>query len=296
MTVSAEPFRTIAVSSTGDMGHAIGTALRESGFDVVACLDGRSDLSRQRATRAGIRTLPDLDAVVGECDLFLSILPPALAHSYATDVAAAMSRAQRRPLFADLNAIAPATAVEVEATIVGAGGEMVDGGIVGPPPGRGQPPRLFVSGARANELSVLSGPQIDVRPCGTEVGRASAIKMCYAAMTKGTNALATAVLIAADRLGVYGEIAAEFADSQPELYARMEASVPILAADAWRFAGEMDEIAETFAAAGVTPNFHRGAGDLYRHLAATPLAAETKETIDRSRTLAETIAIVAEPQ
>ena len=143
-------------------------------------------------------------------------------------------------------------------------------------------------------MTVLAGNGIDVRVCGDEIGRASAIKMCYAAATKGTNALLTAVLVAAESLGVSHEIAAEFEASQAELYARMLSALPRLAADAHRFAGEMDEIATTFAAAGVTPDFHRGAADLYRLLDRTPLAAETRESFDRSRTLAETIRIYAQ--
>jgi 3-hydroxyisobutyrate dehydrogenase-like beta-hydroxyacid dehydrogenase len=285
-------FRTIAVSSAGDMGHAVGAALRESGFDVVTSVGGRSPLTRERAERAGLRTLPDLDTVVSESDLFLSILPPALARDLAEQVAAAIGRTGHAPLYADMNAVSPATVAGVAATITAAGGEVVDGGIVGPPPRAGsEPPRFYVSGARATELLALAGPTIDVRPCGDELGRASAVKMCYAALNKGANALFTAVLVAAEALGVSGEFTTELGTSQPELYRRMQRSVPQLAADAWRFAGEMD--AATFEAAGVTPRIHQGAADVYRLLDTTPLSAETRETFDRERTLAQTIAIVA---
>jgi len=287
-------FRTVAVSSTGDMGHAVGAALREAGYDVVACVAGRSALSQERAQRAGIRTLPDLDAVVAASDLFLSILPPALAGELADQVVAAMKRTGKRPLYADMNAIAPETVKGIARTIEAAGADFVDGGIIGNPPGKGAATRIFVSGKRAAELVALAGPKMDIRACGDAPGRASAVKMCYAAVTKGSNALFAAVLTAAEALGVLAEVTGEYEASQAELYKRMKASVPFLPADAWRYAGEMEEIAATFDSVGVTPKFHQGAADLYRLLDTTPFASETRETLDRTRTLAQSVKVYAE--
>jgi 3-hydroxyisobutyrate dehydrogenase-like beta-hydroxyacid dehydrogenase len=275
------------------MGHGVGAALREAGTDVVICLAGRSALSQERAKRAGLRMLPDLDAVIAECDLFLSILPPALAGEMAGQVAAAMRRTGKRPLYADMNAIAPDTVVGIGRTVEAAGAGFVDGGIIGNPPGKGAPTRIFVSGKRAGELVALSGPKMDIRNCGEAPGRASAIKMCYAAVTKGSNALFAAVLTAAEALGVSREVHGEFQASQAELYKRMRASVPFLPADAGRYVGEMEEIAATFESVGVTPKFHQGAADLYRLLDQTPFAEETRESLDRSRTLEQAVKVYA---
>jgi len=286
-------FKTIAVISAGDMGHAVGGALREAGFDVVTCLEGRSALTRERAQRAGLRALPDLDAVVTACDLFLSILPPALAPDLAKQVAASMRRTGKKPLYADMNAISPETVLGIARTIEAAGAPFVDGGIIGSPPGKGAPPRVFVSGKRAAELEALGGPKMDVRICGVEPGRASAVKMCYAALTKGSNALFTAVLTAAEALGISAEVRGEFQASVPDLYKRMQSAVPFLPADAWRYTGEMEEIAATFEAVGVTPKFHLGAADIYRLLDTTPFAKETRETLDRSRTLEQAVSVYA---
>jgi len=287
-------FRTIAVISAGDMGHAVGGALREGGYDVVTLLEGRSPLTQERAKRVGLRSLPDLDAVVASCDLFLSILPPALAPELADKVAAAIKHSGNKPLYADMNAIAPETVKGIAKTIEATGAGFVDGGIIGNPPGKGAPTRIFVSGKRAAEIVALAGAKMDIRACGDAPGRASAVKMCYAGLTKGSNALFAAVLTAAEALGVSAEVRGEFQASQAELYKRMNASVPFLPADAWRYTGEMEEIAATFASVGVTPKFHEGAADLYRLLDTTPFAKETRETLDRSRTLEQAVKVYAE--
>jgi 3-hydroxyisobutyrate dehydrogenase-like beta-hydroxyacid dehydrogenase len=286
-------FRTIAVSSAGDMGHAVGAALREGGYDVVACVAGRSAVSQARAKRAGLRLLGDLDAVIAASDLFLSILPPARAGELADQVVAAMKRTGKRPVYADMNAIAPETVKGIARVIEAAGADFVDGGIIGNPPGKGAATRIYVSGKRAEELTALSGPKMDIRACGDAPGRASAVKMCYAAVTKGSNALFAAVLTAAEALGVLPEVTGEYEASQADLYKRMKANVPFLPADAWRYTGEMEEIAATFESVGVTPNFHEGAADLYRLLNETPFASETRESLDRSRTLEQSVKVYA---
>ena len=132
-----------------------------------------------------------------------------------------------------------------------------------------------------------------VQAIGAEIGRASALKMVYAALTKGTSALQTALLLAALRLDVLDELLAEFEGSQAGPLQAMRGRLPFLPADAARWAPEMDEIAETFAAAGVPDDFHRGAAAIYRLMARTPLAAETRETLDQSRTLEEALAVYA---
>jgi 3-hydroxyisobutyrate dehydrogenase-like beta-hydroxyacid dehydrogenase len=128
---------------------------------------------------------------------------------------------------------------------------------------------------------------------GPEIGRASAIKMCYAAVTKGTWTLYAAALMAAEGLGVTEELHAEISSSRPKDYAEMERMVPRLPLDAARWTGEMHEIAATLAGVGVTPNFHKGAADVFELLVKTPIAKETRETVDKSRTLKQALAIFA---
>lgn len=286
-------FETIAVIAPGDMGHAVGRALGGHGHSIVTALDGRSAASRQRAAAAGMTDLGTLDAVLAAADLILSILPPAEAEGFAQTVAAAMTRTGTRPVFADCNAVAPATVERIAATIAAAGAGFVDASIVGPPPGIGAPPRFYVSGASAGDFAALDGKGIVVHVVGDAPGSASAVKMCYAALNKGRHALNTAVLLAAENIGVRDVLMPELAASQAGALKQMEGAIPWLAGNAGRWAGEMDEIATTFAAAHVTPHFHQGAADIYRLLASTDLAAETRETADRSRTLDGAIAAFA---
>ncbi len=280
---------TIAVVAPGDMGHGVGRALREQGHDVITCLAGRSERSRKLAEAGGLRDVGDMETLVGDADLFLSILPPASALDLARDIAAAMTAAGSFPTYVDCNAISPATAKQVAAVIEGAGAPFIDCGIVGPAPGKGTP-RFYVSGPDIGAMEALDGCGFQVKSAGTEVGQASAVKMCYAALTKGTFSLHTAVLMAAKSTGAYDTLMEEFAHSQAGTLAKMEGRVPFIPADAGRWIGEMEEIAQTFRDAGVSGGFHDGAAWVMRVLADTPFAAETRETLDRSRGLDASIA------
>ena len=153
-----------------------------------------------------------------------------------------------------------------------------------------KPPRFYVSGPEAKLFDQLDGKGIAIRRCGEEIGRASAIKMTYAGVTKGVNTLYTAALIAAEAMGIGAELRAEFADSQPAAFKAMQNTISRLPADSARWVAEMEEIASTFAAAGVTPQFHSGAKWVFELLSRTPYAAETRETMDRTRTLEQSIA------
>lgn len=280
----------IGIVSTGDMGHAVGRTLREGGHDVLTALDGRSDRTAGLAGNAGIVDAGTLTDVVARADILLSVMPPAAATDFAQAAADAMNETGRRPVFVDCNAIAPATSHAIAEIIRDAGAAYVDGGIIGAPPGRRAPTRLYVSGERAADIVALARPDMRIIDLGAEVGAASGLKMCYAALTKGTMTLDTLVLMGAARLGLGDELRGELADSQPAALERMERMVPWLAADAERWIGEMHEIAGTFAHAGLTPRIHEGAAEMFELLASTPLAAETRQDADRTRTLDAAIA------
>ena len=280
----------IAILYPGDMGQGVGKALVDHGHDVVTCLAGRSDASRTRAAQAGMRDTGTLEALVAEADLILSILPPEAALATAAEVAAAMTAAKKSPPFADCNAISPETTQEIGRVMKSAGAPYIDGGIIGHAPGKSdQPTRFYVSGPDAGLMSGLDGKGIAIRDCGGEVGRASAVKMCYASVSKGTFTLHTAALVAAEALGVGDHVRGEWEYSAPQVYQRMQALVPRLPADAGRWIGEMEEIAKTFESVGVTPNFHRGARDIFELLDKTPFASETRETIDKNRTMEQSV-------
>ena len=290
----AMSLKTIAILSPGDMGHGVGMALARRGYEVITCLAGRSARTRELAAAGGFADVPTLAEMAERADLIMSILVPAQAEGVARAVAAALRRAGVSRPFADCNAVSPATAARMATIINSAGGDYIDGGIIGGSPARGAVPNIYVSGPSAAIMDELDGKGIGVPNLGAEIGRASGIKMCYASMTKGTSALRVAMLTAARSLGLYDELIAELSHSQGAALAAMESGVPSLPANAGRWIGEMDEIAATFAAAGVTPHFHEGAAEIFRLLASTPFADESPETVDRNRTLADTIEAAAE--
>lgn len=281
------PVKTVGIISPGHMGCAVGSALKEGDLDAIACLAGRSNLTRERAERAGLRDVPTIDALLEEADLVLSIVPPAGAVNIAKEVASAMRASGHKPPYCDCNAISPNSTRHAGEIIADAGGKYIDGGIVGPPPGEGKTPRFYVSGERTDLMMELNGKGIDVRPIGEEIGRASGLKMCYASLTKGTMALQTAVLITAEALGLSSELYKELLFSREGVFRQMESGTQRLPSVSGRYIGEMEEIAKTYAAAGVTPKFHQGAIDVYKLLSGTPFASETPETIDANRTLEE---------
>ena len=285
--------RTIAILSPGDMGHGVGKVLVERGFDVITCLAGRSQRTRDLAQKAGLRDVPSLEDMVVRADLIMSILVPAQAVSVAKEVAEVMRTTGAPRPFSDCNAVSPRSASAMASIISAAGGDYIDAGIIGGSPARGAVPRLYTSGPRAALMDELDGKDIVVRNLGPRVDSASGLKMCYAAMTKGTNALRVAMLTTAETLGLYDELVVELAESQGEALAAMESGIPGLPANAGRWIGEMEEIAETFEAAGVTPGFHKGAAQVFRLLDATPFATESPETIDHTRTLKDTIQATA---
>lgn len=285
--------RTVAILSPGNMGHAVGRVLRESGLDVVSCLAGRSERTRMLAAQAGIRDIPELGTLVRKTDLILSILVPAEAVTAAEQVAQAMASTGTAAVYADCNAIAPATAQRIDTIITAAGGRFIDAGIIGGPPGPDEAPRFYASGPYETILGQLDGRGITVRQMGGEVGRASGIKMCYASLTKGAAALYAAVLTTAGSLGLSQELIAELEESQSAKLQEMQ-NVKGLSARAFRWIGEMEEIAATYESAGVTPNFHLGAADVFRMVADSPIGHERPETIDKNRTLDQTVKIFVE--
>ncbi len=286
--------KTIAILSPGDMGHGVGKVLSEHGYDVITCLAGRSDRTRELAAAGGFREVPTLEEMTLQTDLILSILVPAQALSVAGEVAGAIRSVGGSRCFADCNAVSPATALRMDSIIRDAGGVYIDGGIIGGSPARGAVPRIYTSGPHAGLMNELDDKGVAVRNLGSEIGRASGIKMCYASMTKGTSTLRVAMLTAAQSLGLFDELIAELSFSQQGALSAMESGVPGLPANAGRWIGEMEEIAKTFEAVGVTPGFHLGAAEIYRLLDSTPFASESPETIDRGRPLRDVIEAVAD--
>jgi len=274
------------------MGSAVGSALLEGGAEVVTTLEGRSQRTGRLAREAGIECLPDLDAVVAGSNVVLSIAPPDQAEAIARDLGEAAARVGTRPLVADLNATSPQTARRVEATLAGAGLELVDGSISGPPPSKPGTTRIYVSGPRAAEVAALRFAGVNVIPVGGEVGSASAVKMCTASVYKGTVALLTQALVTAHANGVLEFVLddlGELADGAARTIARS-------ATKSGRYVGEMHEIASTQAAAGLTPELFEAMATVYSALAVRPLAAQAPEDVGAAADLEDVLRGVAPEQ
>ncbi|MCY4417396.1 MAG: DUF1932 domain-containing protein [Chloroflexi bacterium] len=285
---------TVAILSPGDMGHAVGQRLREHELDVVTCLDGRSDRTRELASKAGIRDVPTMRELVEQSDLIMSMTVSAAVPGLCRQVADAISVTGADVLFAECNAIAPQLAEELEPVITGAGGRFVDVSIIGGPPRPGYSPHFYASGGNAAEFDRLNDYGLTVLKLDGPVGQASGIKMCYAAMTKGSWALYTELLMAAELMGLTEPLLAEFQSGQQAVLQRMERTIPTVPPRSRRWVSEMEEIRDTFAHLGMTPKLFEGVAEMYEFIGSTPLGEESPESRDRDRTFTETIRQLAQ--
>ena len=288
---------TIGILSPGDMGHSIGAILRASGARVLSCLADRSERTRALAERTGFEDVPTLAELVREADLLICVLVPAEAPQVAREVAAAIEREGtargKDLLYADCNAIAPRTVRGIGETLLATGARFADVGIIGPPPRKAGATRFYASGDGAAEFARLA-VGLDVRILTGPIGQASGFKMCYGALTKGIQALGTELLVAAHLLGLDEALAEEQRNSIPDLRAHLERAVPGFPPKAYRWVGEMEEIALCFSDLGMTPRILQGAGDLFEFVATTPLGRESPESRDQSRGLDDVVAALAE--
>lgn len=256
------------------MGGAVAACLTANGHRPHWVAAGRSDASRRRAEAAGALGHPDLESALVACAqsspaFVLSICPPDNALEVADQVAkaAAVLHDPAALLFVDANAVAPVTVRAVAAIVAKAGVGMVDGGLVGPPPSEGGSTRLYLSGPRAEDVAGLftSGALSAVEIDGG-IGAASALKMVFAAWTKGSAALMLEVAAAAKAHGVYQPLLAEWAISRPQMAAQVERAAGNAAPKAWRWKGEMEEIAATMAEKGLPAGMPLGAAEIFRRL------------------------------
>lgn len=257
--MAATASRTIAVLSPGEMGSQIGLVLREAGVRVVTCLAGRGPGSKRRAREAGIETVPDLDSLVQEADMVLSVVPPAVALPLAGDVAEAMRRVGARRVYLDANSIGPHTARQAAEAIISAGGEFVDGAIIGSASDLRGRTTFYLSGAMADMAGAMLAPPLRVAVIGREVGQASGFKVLYAGLTKGMSALGMELLAGAQRLGLLDQLMDKYRADHPSVARFLERNLPGLPSRAARRAQEMAELEQTLADLGLGGHMARAA-------------------------------------
>ncbi len=260
----------IGVLHPGEMGTTVGACLTQRGLTVLWASAGRSPTSADRAAAARMRDVGTASEMARQAGVILSVCPPHAALEVARSVTGF------RGVYVDANAVSPATSREVAKTVEAQGAEYVDGGIIGAPPRSPGDSRLYLSGARASEVSDLfADTALDAQVIGDEIGQASAVKMAYAAWTKGTAALILAIRALACAEGVEHTLVAEWQQSQPALTARPHVAARSALEKGWRWVAEMEEIAATMAAAGLPPGFHQAAAAIYARVphTATPSPA-----------------------
>ena len=243
------------------MGASVAASLLANGHNVGWSSAGRSEKSRIRA--ADLEEFQQFEDLVAWAELLVSVCPPASALELAQSVHACAFEG----LYLDANAIAPTTAMQISQLF---GAAYVDGGIIGPPAWKAGTTRLYLSGHHASAvaalfsegvLSAVAIPQTE----GNEVA-ASALKMAYAAYSKGHSALLLAANALAHNSGVLQTLHDEWDLSMPGMVKRSEATAQAISPKAWRFAGEMEQISATFNEQGLPGDFHAGAAQLYAHL------------------------------
>ncbi len=245
----------IGLLHPGEMGAAVGAVLRARGETVLWASAGRSAATAERAGRARLEDVGTSEELARRSDVILSVCPPHAA------VEVARSLAGFTGIYVDANAISPATARAITRLV----GRYVDGGIIGPPPSKPGTTRLYLSGGEASTVADLfTGTIVDARFVSEHPGAASAVKMAYAAWAKGTAALLLAIRALARAEGIEETLLDEWRTSLPHLQDQSVAASRSAVRKGWRWVGEMNEIAETFAAAGLPDGFHRAAAEVFR--------------------------------
>ncbi len=263
--MTTESRTTVGLLHPGDMGSAVGATVVAGGARVLWASAGRSAATRARAREAGLEDAGTLESVVQASRVIVSVVPP---HG-AADLARAVAQLGFRGVYVDANAVAPATAREIGRVVEAAGARFVDGGIIGPATrGTRGVTRVYLSGPGATEIAAVFGAgPLEAVVLDAPPGAASAVKMAYAGWNKGGQALLAAIRAFALAEGVDAALLAEWKISHPDLPARSERAVHDNAKKAWRFVGEMEEIARSLAAVGLPSAFHEAAREIYARLA-----------------------------
>lgn len=264
--------QTVAIVGTGEMGSAIGRRLREYGARVTTSLLGRSTASTRRVERAGLEVRNDDQQLIADAGFLLSIVPPAQAYSVAERFHELLRRAPAKPIYVECNAVSPATVRRIASLLDDTKCGFIDAGIIGgPPPARREPgtrrTSIYASGKDAELLKRLAIHGLEIELLDEQIGSASAFKMCYGALTKGLTAFGSVIIRAASRHDLASALRGELAQSQPEILKLLTRRIPDMLPKAYRWEGEMEEIASFLDDDEAGVSMFKGAAKLYSRLA-----------------------------
>jgi 3-hydroxyisobutyrate dehydrogenase-like beta-hydroxyacid dehydrogenase len=264
----------IVMLHPGQMGVSIAASAKNGGNAVYWVSDGRSTETRARAEQYGLVELGTLAEAATIATIIISVCPPHAAETVADQVAAAGFKG----IYLDANAISPQRARRIGDRLTAVNATFVDGGIIGGPAWEPNRTWLYLSGKEADRVAdCFSNGPLAVEVIGDEPGKASALKMCFAAYTKGTTALLCGILATAESLSVREDLERQWSRNGSDFAVETAERVRRVTAKAWRFAGEMEEIAATFELAGIPGGFHLAASDIYQRIAHFKGAEETPE-------------------
>jgi 3-hydroxyisobutyrate dehydrogenase-like beta-hydroxyacid dehydrogenase len=214
--------------------------------------------------------------------MIFGICPP---HS-AEDVAKSVIQQGFKGYYLDANAISPQRSIRIGEMMESNGIRFIDGGIIGGPAWKPKETWLYLSGKNAQVIAdCFSNGPLETKIIGDEISKASALKMCYAAYSKGTTALLAAVIATAESLGVRDVLYQQWDMDDPNFSEQTNRRATRVTTKAWRFEGEMHEIASTFEEAGLPNGFHKAAAEIYHRMAGfkdspqTPVFKEFLETL-----------------
>lgn len=250
----------------GEMGVSVGASAMAGAHTVYWVSEARSEETRRRAESVGLVELESLAELCDRVEVILSVCPP---HA-AEDVLYAVIATGYQGVFVDANAISPQKSIRMAGCSQAKNVSYVDGGIVGGPAWEPNSTFLYLCGEQSEKVAGLfsEGP-LEVWLLGDQIGRASALKMCFAAYSKGSTALISMILAGAESLGVRDELMMLWSHDGSDFAQQAEMRARRVTRKAWRFAGEMEEIAGTFAGEGLPGGFHRASHLIYarmRHL------------------------------
>ena len=272
----------IGILHPGEMGVSVAVSAINNGHQTYWVADGRSDKTRARAEKHALTEISLLPEFCQTCEIIMSICPP---HA-AEEVARSVVESEFRGLYLDANAISPQRAIKIGQMLEANGIQFVDGGIIGGPAWTPKETWLYLSGERSEEIaSCFSNGSLEAKVIGSEIGKASAVKMCYAAYTKGTTALLAAILAAAKSLDVRKELYQQWNLDDKGFSEQVDRRVARVTAKAWRFEGEMMEIASTFREAGLPEGFHQAAAEIYHRMTSFKDEAENPLLTDVLKSL-----------
>ncbi len=256
----------------GEMGVSIAASAINNGHEVYWASDNRSDKTHLRAEKHNLIKVETLMQLCEFSEIIFSVCPP---HA-AEEVAKSVIETGFKGLYLDANAISPQRVVKIAQMMESASIHFVDGSIIGEPSSKPKATMLYLSGKYANAIAncFTNGP-LEAKIIGDEIGKASALKMCYAAFSKGITALFAGILATAESLGVRDELYHKWDIDEPGFSDQANGRVNRVTAKAWRFEGEMHEIAVTFQGAGLPNGFHEAAADVYHRLAGFKDSPET---------------------